>query len=216
MELSYLLIGLTLSYLLGSIPSAVWVGKIMFGIDVREHGSGNAGATNTFRVLGKRAGFIVLFLDFFKGLAATSLLFLQEKVIPGTPEFHNYQMLLGITVVVGHVFPLFAGFKGGKGIASLLGAVVGISWYLALACAIIFVLTVWITRYISLGSMLACILSPIVVRLIYGINESIFIYFCSIVAIMVLYTHRTNLKRLRAGTEAQFSFSKKPEIESSK
>ncbi len=216
MEQSFLFIGLILSYLLGSIPNAVWVGKLMFGIDVREHGSGNAGATNTFRVLGKRAGFLVLILDFLKGLASAALLLLQDNLIPGTAEFRNYQMLFGITSVIGHVYPIFAGFRGGKGIATLLGVVVGISWYVAVICALVFILTVWASKYISLGSMIACIVSPLVVRVIYGANESIFIYFCSAVALMVLYTHRTNLKRLREGTETKFSFSKKPEIESSK
>jgi acyl phosphate:glycerol-3-phosphate acyltransferase len=216
MEQSFLFIGLILSYLLGSIPNAVWVGKLMFGIDVREHGSGNAGATNTFRVLGKKAGFLVLILDFLKGLASAALLLFQDNLIPGTAEFRNYQMLFGITSVIGHVYPIFAGFRGGKGIATLLGVVVGISWYVAAICALVFILTVWASKYISLGSMVACVVSPLVVRLIYGANESIFIYFCTAVAIMVLYTHRTNLKRLREGTETKFSFSKKPEIESSK
>jgi glycerol-3-phosphate acyltransferase PlsY len=214
METKLLMGGVILSYLLGSIPSAVWIGKMMFGIDVREHGSGNAGASNTFRVLGKKAGFFVLLIDFFKGLASTGLMFLQYDVIVHTTEFRNYQMLLGLVAVLGHVYPIFAGFKGGKGIATLLGAVVGISWYVALLAAIVFILSVWITRYISVGSMLGCILSPLFVRLIYGPNEMIFIYFCTLVAFLVVYTHRSNIKRLREGTEAKFSFSRKPEIQS--
>jgi glycerol-3-phosphate acyltransferase PlsY len=153
METKLLIGGVILSYLLGSIPSAVWIGKMMFGIDVREHGSGNAGASNTFRVLGKKAGFFVLLIDFFKGLASTGLMFLQYDVIVHTTEFRNYQMLLGLVAVLGHVYPIFAGFKGGKGIATLLGAVVGISWYVALLAAIVFILSVWITRYISVGFM---------------------------------------------------------------
>lgn len=210
-----LLIGVViLSYLLGSIPSAVWIGKMMFAIDVREHGSGNAGASNTFRVLGKKAGFLVLLIDFFKGLASTGLMFLQYDIIAHTTEFRNYQMLLGLVAVLGHVYPIFAGFKGGKGIATLLGAVVGISWHVALLAAVVFILSVWITRYISVGSMLGCILSPLFVRLIYGPNETIFIYFCTLVALLVVYTHRSNIKRLREGTESKFSFSKKPEIQS--
>jgi glycerol-3-phosphate acyltransferase PlsY len=214
METKLLIGGVILSYLLGSIPSAVWIGKMMFGIDVREHGSGNAGASNTFRVLGKKAGFFVLLIDFFKGLASTGLMFLQYDVIVHTTEFRNYQMLLGLVAVLGHVYPIFAGFKGGKGIATLLGAVVGISWYVALLAAVVFILSVWITRYISVGSMLGCILSPLFSRLIYGPNETIFIYFCTLVALLVVYTHRSNIKRLREGTETKFSFSRKPEIQS--
>jgi glycerol-3-phosphate acyltransferase PlsY len=214
MEITLLIGGIILSYLLGSIPSAVWVGKLMFNIDVRKHGSGNAGATNTFRVLGKKAGFIVLLLDFAKGMASTGLLFLQSDVIEHTPEFRNYQILLAFAAVLGHVYPIFAGFRGGKGIATLLGAVVGITWYVAILCAVVFVITVAITKYISLGSMLGCAMSPVFVRLIYGPNETILFYFCILIAALVVFTHRTNIIRLRAGTESRFSFSKKPEIQS--
>jgi acyl phosphate:glycerol-3-phosphate acyltransferase len=201
------------SYLLGSIPTAVWYGKTFFDIDVREHGSGNAGATNTLRVLGKKAGITVLFFDFIKGLAAGSLLYLQKDLMPGNSEFRQYQLLIGMLAVLGHVFPLFAGFKGGKGIATLLGMVVAVSWPVSLLCAITFVLSVWISKHVSVGSMLGTILSPLFVRVIYGPNETFFLYFCCVIALLVVYTHRSNLARLRAGTESKFSFSKKPEIE---
>jgi glycerol-3-phosphate acyltransferase PlsY len=212
MEIQQLALGALMAYVLGSIPSAVWVGKAMFDIDVREHGSGNAGATNTFRVLGKKAGFLVLFLDFLKGLAASSLLLVQDQLISGTPEFRQYQLILGLVAVIGHVFPVFAGFRGGKGIATLLGATVGVSWPVSLFCAIAFVLIVWMSKYISLGSMLATSLSPVFVRLIYGADETFFMYFCIGMALMVIYTHRANIGRLRSGTESKFSFSKKPDI----
>lgn len=214
MEVSFLAIGLVTAYLLGSIPSAVWIGKSFFNIDVREHGSGNAGASNTLRVLGKKAGITVLLIDFLKGLAASSLVFLQHKLIPGTSEFRQWQLIFGVVAVLGHVYPIFAGFKGGKGIATLLGMVVGISWPVSLMCLATFIIVVSLTRYISLGSMLGTALSPLFVLMIYGAQETFFLYFCCALGVMVIYTHRTNVERLRAGTESKLSFSKKPVIES--
>ncbi|MCK6609407.1 MAG: glycerol-3-phosphate 1-O-acyltransferase PlsY [Bacteroidia bacterium] len=205
-DLIFLLIALPTAYLLGSIPSAVWIGRSFYGIDVREHGSGNAGATNTLRVLGKKAGFLVLFIDCIKGLAAASLPLFNNNLTPGSEMFHIHQMACGMAAVLGHVFPVFAGFKGGKGIATLLGVVIGISWPVSLMCALTFVVIVWVTRYISVGSMLACSLSPLYVRIYHG-YEPAFIYFCIAIAIMVIYTHRSNLKRLKEGNENRFSFN---------
>jgi glycerol-3-phosphate acyltransferase PlsY len=213
MDIKFLSLALATSYLLGSIPNAVWVGKVSFNVDVREHGSGNAGATNTLRVLGKKAGIVVLLLDFLKGLAASSLMFLQSDIQYGTQEFRQIQLILGLAAVIGHVFPVFARFKGGKGIATLIGMVVGVSWPVSLLCAITFVLIVWISKYISLGSILGTLFSPIFVRMKYGQDETFFMYFCCLMALMVIYTHRSNIKRLREGTESRFSFGKKPEIE---
>lgn len=212
MEISTLTLYLLVAYLLGSIPSSVWIGKAFFNIDVRQHGSGNAGATNTLRVLGKPAGFTVLLLDLLKGLAATSMLHFVETLLPGTQEFRKYQLFLGLAAVIGHVYPVFAGFKGGKGIATLLGMVIGISWPIALLCALVFIGTVWLSKYVSLGSMMGTAFSPIFVRFIYGADETFFLYFCLAIALMVVYTHRANIQRLRTGTESRFSFNKKPEV----
>lgn len=137
---------------------------------------------------------------------------LQGEINNGTPEFRQYQLLIGLVAVLGHVYPVFAGFRGGKGIATLLGVTVGVSWPVSLFCAIAFVIIVWLSKYISLGSMLATSMSPVFVRLIYGSDETFFMYFCIAMALMVIYTHRTNIGRLRNGTESKFSFSKKPEI----
>jgi glycerol-3-phosphate acyltransferase PlsY len=203
--MSIVIIGCLIAYLLGSIPFSVWIGKAFYGIDVREHGSGNAGATNTLRVLGKKTGFIVLFLDSLKGFLAAnvvSVLDLDESLLL------NYQMLFGMMAVIGHIYPIFAGFKGGKGIATLLGIVIAMSWKVSLVCMLCFVLTVWITRFISVGSMLTCILSPLFVLVIHG-NEMVFIYFCIVVALMVVYTHKSNIKRLLNGTENKFTFKPK-------
>jgi len=147
---------LILAYLIGSVPTAVWIGKRFYSIDVREHGSGNAGATNTFRVLGKKAGIPVLLIDIFKGFVAVNLVYLQSKfgvddVIPLT----NLKLAFGFASVIGHVFPIFAGFRGGKGIASLLGILLAIHPAGALCALGIFLLVLLTTKYVSLGSMMS-------------------------------------------------------------
>lgn len=214
-QLSVILLSCLGAYLLGSIPTAVWVGKLFFGIDVREHGSGNAGATNTLRTLGKPAGFSVLIIDFAKGFAAASLVYMQS-VPMSTTEVLNMKMLLGAMAVLGHVYPVFAGFKGGKGIATLIGVITAMSGWLALCCFITFVIIVSISKYISLGSMVSAVLSPLFAGLIYDWQQPTFLYFCIAIAVLVVYTHRANIGRLRAGNENKFSLHKKPTIETQK
>lgn len=197
------------AYLLGSVPSAVWIGKNFYGIDVRQHGSGNAGATNTLRVLGKKAGFVVLGIDALKGFAAASLAIL---ILPDAGDENLlliYKIVLGFIAVLGHVYPVFAGFKGGKGIATLLGVVIALNAWLALYCFLLFVLTVSITRYISVGSMLSAMVSPLIAFWLNHYNINPLFYFCCAVAVLVIYTHRANIKRLAAGSENRFSFNKK-------
>ena len=199
-----------LAYLLGSIPSAVWYGKIFHKIDVRQHGSGNAGATNTLRILGNKAGFIVFFLDFLKGFIATklpALTFLKDT--NDVSELFNYQILFGVLAVVGHVFPVFAGFKGGKGVAVLFAVLFAMDIRVALISLAVFILLVWITRYISVGSMAGALTSPIAVGYFYGLDQFGFLAFCSVIAIAVVYLHRPNIKRLLAGNENRFSFKSK-------
>ncbi|MFA9212780.1 MAG: glycerol-3-phosphate 1-O-acyltransferase PlsY [Candidatus Methylacidiphilales bacterium] len=197
-----------LAYLLGSIPTAVWYGKTFHKIDVREHGSGNAGATNTLRILGNKAGFIVLFIDLLKGFIATSLAYFSDFEITNQAYF-NFQMALGVTAVLGHVFPVFAGFKGGKGIATLLGMAIALNFQIAFICIIAFVTIVWLTKYISVGSMSAAILAAVLsfFPYFYANNVVANCFFCAI-AIMVVYTHRANVKRLLAGNENKFAFKK--------
>jgi len=195
-----------LAYLLGSIPTAVWYGKTFHKIDVREHGSGNAGATNTLRVLGNKAGFIVLFIDLLKGFVATALAYFSGFEL-GSQTYFNFQMALGVTAVLGHVWPIFAGFKGGKGIATLLGMAIALNYQIAIVCIITFVTIVWLTKYISVGSMSAAILAAILSFFFYNNNVLANCFFCAI-AVMVVYTHRANVKRLRAGNENKFAFKK--------
>lgn len=123
----YLVSAVVLAYLFGSIPTAVWFGQAFYGVDVREYGSGNAGATNTFRVLGPKAGAVVMFVDIFKGFTSTNLAYLIEAgQSTSNVQFVNYQLALGVIAVLGHLFPVFAGFRGGKGVATLFGMILAI------------------------------------------------------------------------------------------
>src|ERR1700758_1405708 len=152
----YTIWALVLAYLLGSIPTAVWIGRVFYDIDVREYGSGNAGATNTFRVLGKKAGIPVMLIDILKGFTATNLAYFIGISITGGPHSNliNYQLALGIAAVMGHLFPVFAGFRGGKGIATLFGMVLAVNLSAALLCVAAFIVILLITRYVSLSSIM--------------------------------------------------------------
>lgn len=201
MDLIWIFSGVVISYLIGSMPTALWVGKAFFGIDIREHGSGNSGATNTFRVLGKKAGTAVLLIDVIKGLTAASLVRYLDFVEIGTVRFVNLQLLFGLSSVLGHIFPIYANFKGGKGIATLLGMVIGIHYLSALVCMMLFVAILFSTRYVSLSSILAAIAFPLIAILIYKNEEPFFIAFGIAAAIMVVLTHQKNIVRLVAGNE---------------
>jgi glycerol-3-phosphate acyltransferase PlsY len=196
-----------LAYLLGSIPTAVWYGKTLYKIDVREHGSGNAGATNTLRVLGNKAGFIVLFIDMLKGFIATSLVYFTDysKV---DSQFFKVQMALGVVAVIGHVFPLFANFRGGKGIATIMGMAISLDYRIALICTLLFILIVWGTKYISVGSMFGAVAGAMLSFYFYGTDQPIVNGFFIALSMMVIYTHWANIKRLMAGNENKFAFKK--------
>ena len=196
------------AYLLGSIPSAVWYGKAFHQIDVREHGSKNAGATNTLRVLGNKAGFIVLFFDLLKGFVATELAYLAIADASDILLLFKLKMLFGVIAVLGHVYPVFAQFRGGKGIATLLGLAIALDYRIAGICVLLFVTIVWLTRFISVGSMLSGIAAALLSFYFYQNNWFANIFFCAI-ALMVIYTHRANIKRLLSGTENKLSFKKK-------
>ena len=190
---------------MGSIPSAVWVGQSFFGIDVRDFGSGNAGATNTFRVLGKKAGIYVLILDIIKGFTAASLVYLVPQISPvfNNTFFINLQLLFGLLAVVGHLYPIFAQFKGGKGIATLFGMILAIHYLSALACVLIFVVLLLSTRFVSLSSISAAIIFPISLIWIFKRHEPLFIAFGICAAVLVVLTHRKNIDRLLNGNESK-------------
>lgn len=207
---------LMISYLTGSFPSAVWVGKIFFNKDVREYGSGNAGATNTFRVLGKSAGIPVLLLDVLKGWVSVNyIIFLSEDFIPisgsVTSTQFEIQLAFGIAAVVGHLFPIFTGFRGGKGIATLLGILIGLNFTAALFSLLIFVFVFVISKYVSLASILASMTFPVVVFQILKESEvnSSLEMFAIFVPILTLITHQKNIERLIRGEENKAKFGKK-------
>lgn len=212
---------LVLAYLLGSIPSAVWIGKKYYGVDIREHGSKNAGTTNMLRVLGKRAAIPVFVLDFFKGFAAVSLLSLMRYDPEITSAWLiNLKILAVFAAVLGHIFPIFADFKGGKGVATLVGAVTGIYPQITLLCFGVWALVFMISHYVSLASMTAGCCFPMFV-IIYSSSEwsrnndisFTFILFSIAVAGLLLWSHRKNIERLKAGTESKIYIWGKPKDE---
>jgi glycerol-3-phosphate acyltransferase PlsY len=207
----YSVSALILAYLFGSIPTAVWIGLAFFDIDVREYGSGNAGATNTFRVLGKKAGVPVMFLDILKGWTATNLAYFIGVSTTGAYNsiaYTNYALALGIAAVMGHLFPVFAGFRGGKGIATLFGMILAIHLQAALLCVIVFIIILLITRYVSLGSIAAGFAYTIGVTFVFPSNKSVVIYgMCMF--LLILITHQKNIERLLKGKESKVNLFKK-------
>lgn len=198
-----------LAYILGSVPSAVWLGKAFYGVDVREHGSNNAGATNTFRVLGVKAGTVVLLIDIFKGATAANLAWFIPETELGDFPFIGYQIVFGLLAVIGHIFPVFAKFKGGKGIATLLGMVLAMHWALALTCLGLFVVVLLLTRYVSLSSMISTMSFPIFAVYLYHENEPLLVGFGIAMAFLVVFTHRRNILKLLHGEENKANILKK-------
>jgi glycerol-3-phosphate acyltransferase PlsY len=193
------------AYLLGSIPTSVWYGIGYFGIDVRKHGSGNAGATNTFRTLGKRAGTVVMLIDVMKGWTATSLapiLFYFGAI--GEAAILPYKIVFGIIAIVGHIFPVFVKFKGGKGVATLLGMVLAIHPELASICITIFILTLILSEYVSLSSILATLAFPVLSLLgLFGQPDPLLVIFGFAMFLLVVVTHKKNIVRLINGSESR-------------
>jgi glycerol-3-phosphate acyltransferase PlsY len=196
------------AYLLGSIPAAVWIGKYFYKIDVREYGSGNAGATNTFRVLGKRAGIPVLLIDVLKGFAAVNLAYVSNYT-PHSNQFINLQLVLGIASLIGHIFPIFASFRGGKGIATLLGIVLAVHLFAALITMGIFIAVLLVSSYVSLSSMISAVLFPVIVIFVFKETVPSLVIFSILIAIMVLITHQKNIERLLRREESKAKIIKK-------
>ncbi len=197
-----------LAYLIGSLPTAVWAGKWWRGLDVREHGSGNAGATNAMRVLGPRVGLVVLLIDALKGVAAVALASMVHAYFTSPGWYVVFQILLGAMAILGHVLPVFASFKGGKGIATLLGVVFILFPEAFLICLVVFLAVFLSTRYVSLGSLAAAIALPIVVIWVKDVTLLPKVIFAISIALFVPITHRNNIKRLIQGKENRISFKR--------
>lgn len=189
------------AYLLGSIPTSVWLGKALKGVDLREHGSGNAGATNAFRVLGKPIGSVVLVLDMLKGFLAVNLALLQHELVPGSEAWMILKIGLGLLAVVGHIFPVFAGFRGGKGVATITGVALAIHPLAALATMGIYLLVFLLTRISAMGSLTAVLTYPIWINWVFKSEYLTIRIFSLVVVLLVLITHRSNILRLVRGEE---------------
>ncbi|MDR2563059.1 MAG: glycerol-3-phosphate 1-O-acyltransferase PlsY [Prevotellaceae bacterium] len=202
------------AYLLGSISSAVWVARSLHGINIREYGSGNAGATNILRVLGPKAALPVFIFDFLKGLLAVQFIRITPLISP-SDQYTGYEIVLGICAVLGHIFPLFASFKGGKGVATIAGVMFAIAPGPAAMCLATFVIVLAITGYVSLGSISAAALFPIFAIFVFGLwlrpeNTTLTLKAFSVIASgTIIFTHRKNIERLRNKTESKISFKKK-------
>jgi len=196
-------LALALAYLLGSIPSAVWIGKKFHNIDVRQHGSGNAGTSNTIRVLGWKTGIPVLIIDLGKGWLAAMLPVFFNLAEPGSAMITNLQILAGVTSIAGHIFPVLAGFRGGKGVATVFGVLLALQPLLTISCFGVFLVILLITGIVSVASMSAGITFPILLFLVFGTPSIVFKIFSIVVAIALLITHRKNIGRLMRGEEAK-------------
>ncbi|MFI5194246.1 MAG: glycerol-3-phosphate 1-O-acyltransferase PlsY, partial [Chitinophagales bacterium] len=187
------------AYLIGSIPTAVWISRYFFGVDIRDYGSGNAGATNTFRVLGSKWGTIVMSVDVLKGVVATSLYIVLPFYMHNEWDRTNLMVGLGLAAVVGHIFPLWADFRGGKGVATLFGMILAIQPIVAVYCVGVFLLCLYLTRFVSLSSILASIAFAVLILFIFNEKEPLYRAFAIAVALLVILTHQKNISRLLRG-----------------
>jgi glycerol-3-phosphate acyltransferase PlsY len=206
MQLFYQILMVLGAYLLGSIPTSVWIGKWFYNMDIREHGSGNAGATNTIRVLGWKPGIPVLLFDIFKGWLAVNIIHLASFYNPDTAGFINFQLILGAGATLGHIFPVYAKFRGGKGVSTLVGIVLAIDPLATLICFLIFLFVLFLTKYVSLSSLTAGVSFPVIVIVIFKTTTTSLIIFSLVVAILLFLTHIKNIKRLVRKEESKADF----------
>jgi glycerol-3-phosphate acyltransferase PlsY len=204
------ILAFVLAYLLGSIPSAVWIGKRFHNIDVRQHGSGNAGATNVIRVIGWKTGIPVMIIDAAKGWLASMLPVFLNLAEPCSALLTNLQILTGVVAIIGHIFPLLAGFRGGKGVATFFGILLALQPLLTMGCIVVFLGVLLITGIVSISSISAGVAFPILLFSIFDNPSMVFKIFSILVAITLLITHRKNIGRLLRGEESKLiNWSKK-------
>ena len=207
---AYILV-ILVAYLLGSISFSVIISKKMAGFDVRKKGSGNAGSTNVFRSVGKKAALLTLLCDCLKGVVAVLFAVIVGKIASNTDKALLVQ-LAGIAVVIGHTFPIFFGFKGGKGVATSLGVLLVTNWQIGLICLVFALVLMALTKMVSMGSVGAAILFPVLVLFIktnFIVTEgSGYLIYSIILAVLVAFNHRSNIKRILNGTENKLNFKK--------
>jgi glycerol-3-phosphate acyltransferase PlsY len=199
---------IVIAYLIGSIPTALIISRKFFGIDIRDYGSGNMGATNTYRVLGSRYGTIVMIFDIIKGITAVSLFTFLPYYYHHELARTNLMIGLGLAAVIGHIFPIFAGFKGGKGVATLFGMILAVQPVVAVSCVGVFLLVLFLTRYVSLSSILGALMLPVCVLWIWNEHEVMYRVFTLLVAFMVVFTHQKNIGRILRGVESRMPILK--------
>jgi acyl phosphate:glycerol-3-phosphate acyltransferase len=210
MNILNVVLAVVLAYLLGSIPAAVWIGKWFHNIDVREHGSGNAGTTNTIRVLGWATGIPVLIIDIAKGWLAAMLPVFFHLAESGSADLTNLQLASGIIAIIGHIFPVLAGFRGGKGVATVFGVFLALQPLLTICCMGVFLAVLLITGIVSVSSMSAGITFPVFLFLFFDTQSILFKIFAVLVGIALVVTHRENIRRIWRGEETKLlKFGKK-------
>ncbi len=197
MTINLILLSL-LAYVIGSIPSGLWIGKIFYKKDIRDFGSGNLGATNSFRVLGIKAGSIVTVMDILKGTVATLLPFFFQLNVD-----HHFWLLTGAFAIIGHSFPLFAGFRGGKAVATSAGVILAYAPLLFVAALVVFLVTLKLSKYVSLSSMIGA-LAALIISLFMG--DWILIILVACIALFVIWRHRANITRIRNGEETKIKW----------
>jgi acyl phosphate:glycerol-3-phosphate acyltransferase len=195
------LILIVIAYLIGSIPTALIISKKFFGVDIRDYGSGNMGATNTFRVLGSNYGTIVMVFDILKGMVAVGLYHFISFYVSHEQARTNFMIALGLAAVIGHILPVWANFKGGKGVATLFGMILAVQPVIAISCVGVFLLALFLTRYVSLSSILGAIMLPICVLWIWNEHEVVYRTFALLVACLVVLTHQKNISKIVRGVE---------------
>ncbi len=200
-----------IAYLLGSISFSVIISKKMAGFDVREKGSGNAGTTNVLRSVGKKAAVITLIFDVLKGVLAVLVAYIAGNIVKEGVDKALLIQIAGLLVIVGHTFPIFFGFKGGKGIATALGVLLITNWNIGLICLVFALVLMALTKMVSLGSISAAILFPVLILFMphtaYLVDGNYIIY-SILIAVLVVFNHRANVKRLLNGTENKLDFKK--------
>ncbi len=197
-----------IAYLIGSIPTALIISTKFFGVDIRDYGSGNMGATNTFRVLGSKFGTVVMVFDILKGMLAVGLFYFLPFYIHNEWDRTNLMVGLGLAAVMGHIFPIFAQYKGGKGVATLFGMILAVQPVIALSCVGVFLLVLFLTRYVSLSSIIAGIALPVCVLWIWNDDVVVYRIFAVLVACLIILTHQKNIIKILRGNESRIPILK--------
>ena len=198
-----------IAYLIGSIPTSVWIGRRFYNVDVREHGSGNSGATNSLRILGKKAGIVVLLIDILKGWLAVGIVCFSSYASGSSQRMH-LEVALAFSAILGHIFPVYAGFKGGKGVATGMGIILAFSPIVALFCLLVFAVVFLVFHYVSVASMIAAASFPVWMAVMTKMHYTWIVVFSIFLPLVVIFMHRKNIVRLIKKEESKVQLFNKP------